>query len=92
MIQARDRNLSGSCQTHKICGGDETRNEKVMEVQGGFGVVHKQIQETTGHYRAVKTIDKRLPHKLNYSGELLVTSYWQRFVSHSRELGRKDIG
>ena len=39
---------------------------------GGSGVVHKQTQKTTGHYRAVKTIDKRLLHKLDYSGELLV--------------------
>ncbi|CUS11460.1 unnamed protein product, partial [Tuber aestivum] len=38
--------------------------------KGSFGVVHKQIQKTTGHYRAVKTIDKRLPN-LDYSRELL---------------------
>jgi len=57
------------------------RNEKVKEVwrdceelgRGGFGVVHKQIQRATGHYRAVKTIDKsRLPPDLDYSRELLV--------------------
>ncbi|KAG0643273.1 kinase-like domain-containing protein [Tuber brumale] len=55
------------------------RNKKVKEDwsncgelgKGGFGVVHKQIQKTTGHFRAVKTIDKRLPHK-DYSRELLV--------------------
>ena len=40
--------------------------------RGGFGVVHKQIEKTSAHYRAVKTIDKRLPHKLDYSRELLV--------------------
>ncbi|KAG0643276.1 kinase-like domain-containing protein, partial [Tuber brumale] len=40
--------------------------------KGGFGVVHKQVQKTTGHYRAIKTIDKRLSHKLDYSRELLV--------------------
>ncbi|KAG0124693.1 kinase-like domain-containing protein [Tuber indicum] len=57
------------------------RGEKVKEVwrdceelgRGGFGVVHKQIQRATGHYRAVKTIDKsRLPPDLDYSRELLV--------------------
>jgi len=40
--------------------------------RGGFGVVHKQVQETTGHYRAVKTIDKRLHPKIHYSRELIV--------------------
>jgi len=40
--------------------------------RGGFGVVYKQTQETTGHYRAVKTIDKRLHHKIHYSREPLV--------------------
>jgi len=40
--------------------------------RGGFGVVYKQIQETTGRYRAVKTIDKRLHSKIHYSRELLV--------------------
>ncbi|PUU79029.1 kinase-like domain-containing protein [Tuber borchii] len=39
---------------------------------GGFGVVYKQIRKTTGRYRAVKTIDKRPPLKLDYSRELLV--------------------
>ena len=40
---------------------------------GGFGVVYKQVQKTTGRYRAVKTIDKRrLPPNLDYSRELLV--------------------
>jgi len=39
---------------------------------GGFGVVHKQIRKTTGRYRAVKTIDKRPPLRLDYSRELLV--------------------
>jgi len=58
----------------------KNRNEKVKEDwsncgelgRGGFGVVHKQVQETTGHYRAVKTIDKRLHPKIYYSRELLV--------------------
>ncbi|CUS11457.1 unnamed protein product, partial [Tuber aestivum] len=40
--------------------------------KGGFGVVHKQIQKTTGHYRAVKTIDKTVSRGLDYSRELLV--------------------
>ncbi|KAG0643272.1 kinase-like domain-containing protein [Tuber brumale] len=56
------------------------RNKKVKEDwsncgelgKGGFGVVNKQIQKTTGCYRAVKKIDKRLPHNLDYSRELLV--------------------
>jgi len=38
--------------------------------KGGSGVVHKQIQETTGRYRAVKTIDKR--QALDYFREVLV--------------------
>jgi len=58
----------------------KSRNEEVKEDwrncgelgRGGFGVVHKQVQETTGHYRAVKTIDKRLHPKIHYSRELLV--------------------
>ncbi|KAG0643275.1 kinase-like domain-containing protein [Tuber brumale] len=61
-------------------GKGKDRNKEVKEDwgncgelgKGGFGVVHKQIQKTTGHYRAVKTIDKRLPYKLDYSRELLV--------------------
>jgi len=40
--------------------------------RGGFGVVHKQVQETTSNYRAVKTIDKRLHSKIHYSREVLV--------------------
>ena len=64
----------------KYLGKAKNRNEKVKEDwsncgelgRGGFGIVHKQIQKTTGHCRAVKTIDKRLPHKLDYSRELLV--------------------
>jgi len=39
---------------------------------GGFGVVHRQREKFTGHYRAVKTIHERLPLKLDYSRELLV--------------------
>lgn len=40
--------------------------------RGGYGVVYKQIQKSTGHYRAVKTIDKRLAFPLDYSREHLV--------------------
>ncbi|PUU73756.1 kinase-like domain-containing protein [Tuber borchii] len=40
--------------------------------RGGFGVVYEQIQKATGHYRAVKTIDKRLALPLDYSREQLV--------------------
>ena len=58
----------------------KNRNEQVEEDwrncgelgRGGFGVVHKQIRKATGHYRAVKSIDKRLPAKLDYSREVLV--------------------
>ena len=58
----------------------KNRNEKVEEDwrdceelgRGGFGIVHKQIQKATGHYRAVKTIDKRVSAELDYSRELLV--------------------
>lgn len=58
----------------------KNRNEKIEEDwsnceelgRGGFGIVHKQIRGATGHYRAVKTIDKRLSAKLDYSRELLV--------------------
>ena len=40
---------------------------------GGFGAVYKQVQGTTGRYRAVKVIDKRrLPPSFDYSRELLV--------------------
>jgi len=64
----------------KYVGKAKNRNEKVEEEwrncgelgRGGFGVVYKQIEETTGHYRAVKTIDKRLYPKADYSRELLV--------------------
>ena len=38
--------------------------------KGGSGVVHKQIEVTTGRYRAVKTIDKKKAP--DYSRELHV--------------------
>jgi len=58
----------------------KSRDEEVKEDwsncgelgRGGFGVVYKQTQETTGRCRAVKTIDKRLHSKIHYSRELLV--------------------
>ena len=58
----------------------ERRNDRVSEDwrdcgelgKGGFGVVYKQIEKTTGRCRAVKTIDKRLSLKHEYSRELLV--------------------
>ena len=64
----------------KYVGKAKNRNEKVTENwsncgelgRGGFGVVHKQIKETTDHCRAVKTIDKRPYPKADYSRELLV--------------------
>ncbi|RPB00549.1 kinase-like protein [Choiromyces venosus 120613-1] len=57
------------------------RNKKVKEYwsncgelgEGGFGVVHKQVEKSSGHCRAVKTIDKRrISSQLDYSRELLV--------------------
>jgi len=61
-------------------GKAKNRNKKVKEEwsncgelgKGGPGVIHRQIRKATGHYRAVKTIDKRLPAKIDYSRELLV--------------------
>ena len=58
----------------------KNRNEKIEEDwrdcgelgRGGFGVVPKQIRKATGDYRAVRTINTRLPAKLDYSRELLV--------------------
>ena len=58
----------------------KNRNETMTEEwrnceelgRGGFGVVYKQIQKATGHYRAVKTIEKRLAFPLDYSSEHLV--------------------
>lgn len=40
--------------------------------RGGFGVVHKQIQKDTGHYRAVKMIDKTQASTLHCFRELIV--------------------
>ena len=67
--------------THTRCTAQaKSRNQKVEEDwsncgelgRGGFGVVHKQIQEITGCYRAVKAVDKRLHSEVNCSRELLV--------------------
>jgi len=64
----------------RYLGEPKNRKKRVKEVwrncgelgKGGFGVVHKQMEKTTGHCRAVKTIDKRPPLRLAYSRELLV--------------------
>ena len=64
----------------KHAGKAKNRNEKVIENwrncgeigRGDSGVVHKQIQGTTGHCRAVKTIDKRWAFGPDRSRELLV--------------------
>ena len=64
----------------KYVGKAKNRNEKVKEdwrncqelERGGFGVVYKQIQESTGDCRAVKTIDKRSCTMAVYSRELVV--------------------
>ena len=64
----------------RYLGKAKNRNKKVKEEwsncgelgKGGFGVVYKQTQKTTGRYRAVKTIDKKPPLRLDYSRELLV--------------------
>ncbi|PUU79038.1 kinase-like domain-containing protein [Tuber borchii] len=66
----------------KYLGKAKNRNKKVKEDwsncgelgRGGFGVVHKQVESTTGSLRAVKTIDKRPPLVLDYSRELLVNA------------------
>ena len=71
----------------------KNRNEKIEENwsncgelgRGGFGVVHKQIRKATGHYRAVKTIDKRLPAKLDYSREPLVMAILAKVCSFTPE-------
>ena len=64
----------------RYIGKEKNKDKKVKEGwsncgelgRGGFGVVYKQIQKTTGRYRAVKTINKRLLLRLDYSRELLV--------------------
>ena len=64
----------------RYLGEAKNRNKKVKEDwtncgelgKGGFGIVYKQKEKTTGRYRAIKTIDKRPPLRLDYSRELLV--------------------
>ena len=46
--------------------------------KGGSGIVHQQIQETTGRYRAVKMIDKSQDPKLDYSRELLAMTILEK--------------
>ena len=73
----------------KYVGKAKNRNGKVQEDwsncgelgRGGFGVVHKQIEETTGRCRAVKTIGKRLYPKADYSRELLVMAILAKVCS-----------
>ena len=70
------------------------RNEKMKEDwsdceelgKGGFGIVHKQIEKTTGRYRAVKTIDKGLSRKHDYSRELLVMAILAKVRILARDL------
>jgi len=72
--------LQGSVRHTRSAEKAENRNEKIQEDwrncgelgEGGFGSVHKEIQDATGHYRAVKTIKKRQASRLDYSRELLV--------------------
>ncbi|PWW73099.1 kinase-like protein [Tuber magnatum] len=72
----------------RYVGKEKSRDKKVEDWsncgelgKGGFGVVHKQIQKTTGHARAVKAINKRLPTKLDSSRELLVMAVLVKYPS-----------
>jgi len=64
----------------RYVGKARNRDEKVEEDwsdsgelgRGGFGIVQKQIEKATRHYRAVKAIDKRPSLGVDYSRELLV--------------------
>jgi len=77
----------------RYLGKAKNRNEKVKEDwsncgevgKGGFGVVHKQIEKTTGQCRAVKTIEKRLPNEVDYSRELLVMAILTKVCVLTRE-------
>jgi len=63
----------------RYMGEGENGNEEIEEYwsncgelgKGGFSVVYKQIQKTTGQYRAVKAIDKGPPLRPDHSTELL---------------------
>ena len=67
----------------------KNRYEKVKEEwsncgelgRGGFGVVHRQMEKIIGRYRAVKSIHKRIPLKLDYSRELLVRAILAKVCS-----------
>jgi len=64
----------------RYLGEGENGNKEIEEYwsncgelgKGGFSVVYKQIQKTTGQYRAIKAIDKGPPLGPDYSRELLV--------------------
>lgn len=79
---------------HTTCVREaRNRNEKMKEDwrdceelgKGGFGIVHKQIEKTTGSYRAVKMIDKRLSPGNDYSRELLVMAILAKVRIPARE-------
>ena len=53
--------------------------------RGGFGVVYKQIEKTTGHYRAVKRIEKTQSNKVDYSRELLVMAILAKVCALTHE-------
>ena len=87
----------------RYLGEARKRNKKVKEDwsncgelgKGGFGVVHKQIQKGTGRYRAVKTIDKRPPLRLDYSRELLVMAILAKvgtLIPEASRLGLLPLG
>ena len=87
----------------RYLGEAKSRNKKVKEEwsncgelgKGGFGVVHKQTQKTTGRCRAVKMIDKRPPLRLDYSRELLVMAILAKvgtLIPEASRLGLRPLG
>lgn len=77
LVKTRNRILSESGSTPKICWKVRNRNKKAKKDgsncrrfgEGSFGVVYRQILEKIGHGHAVKEIAKKVPQKLNYSRE-----------------------
>jgi len=63
----------------RYVGKAKNRNKEVKKEwsncgelgRGGFSVIYKQIEKTTGQYRAVKAIDKGPPLRPDHSTELL---------------------